>query len=375
MSLIYSQDELMLLESAQGLLGEQSPVSAQRALRDSNSEQGFDSSLWDTMVEMGWTAIPFAEEYGGLAFGYKGLGALFTQIGHNLSASPLLSSVVLSGSLLESLANDAQKDQWLTGVISGEKRVALAFDESHVFDANKMETTLKASDEGYRLSGQKVLVADGIGADAYLVVAKLNSQTRVAYVPADRAGVEASSSKLIDARNMAKVSFDNVSVAEADILGTAQATCLALDFTQDVAATCLAAEIFGASEALFKMTVEYLQTRQQFDQAIGSFQALQHRAAQCFVEIELAKSALMNGLAAIDGQQDQIARAKAVSLAKWKVNQMADLISKEAIQMHGGIGVTDELDVGLYLKRIRVAQMHLGDSDYHLARYQSLIEL
>lgn len=374
MSLIYSQDELMLLESAEGLLGEVSPVSAQRALRDSHTEQAFDSELWKNMAEMGWTAIPFAEEFGGLAFGYKGLGAVFTQIGHNLSASPLLSSVVLCGSLIESLGNESQKDQWLTGIISGELRVALAYEESHIYDPNTVTTTLKASDNGYVLSGQKVLVADGLGADAYLVVAKLNSQLRVVFIPANSSGVTQKSMTLVDARNMAMVSFDEVTLSEDAIVGGAQETLQAVAFSQDVATACLAAELFGASEVLFTMTLEYLKTRKQFDQPIGSFQALQHRAAACYVELELAKSTLMNAFSVIDSASDEKQRAKAVSLAKWKMNQMADLISKEAIQMHGGIGVTDELDVGLYLKRIRVAQMHLGDSDYHQSRYQALLD-
>ncbi|MGR5324803.1 acyl-CoA dehydrogenase family protein [Vibrio campbellii] len=374
MSLIYSQDELMLLESAEGLLGEISPVSAQRTLRDNNTDQAFDSELWKSMAEMGWTAIPFAEEFGGLAFGYKGMGAVFTQIGHNLSASPLLSSVVLCGSLIEMLSNESQKDQWLTGIISGELRVALAHEESHIYDPNTVTTTLTANDNGYVLSGQKVLVTDGLGADAYLVVAKLNSQLRLVFVPASSVGVTQKSMKLVDARNMAMVSFEQVVVTEEAMLGSAQEVREALAFSQDVAASCLAAELFGASEALFTMTLEYLKTRKQFDQPIGSFQALQHRAAACYVELELAKSTLMNAFSVIDSSVDEQQRAKAVSLAKWKMNQMADLISKEAVQMHGGMGVTDELDVGLYLKRIRVAQMHLGDSDYHQSRYQALLE-
>ncbi|WP_322805212.1 acyl-CoA dehydrogenase family protein (plasmid) [Vibrio alfacsensis] len=374
MSLVYSQDELMLLESAEGLLGEQSPVSEQRALRDANTDQAYNDELWQSMVEMGWTAIPFAEEYGGLAFGYKGLGAVFTQIGHNLSASPLLSSVVLCGSLIENLGTESQKDQWLTGVISGDLRLALASEESHIYDPKTVESTLKPTADGYALNGKKVLVADGVGADGYLVVAKLNSQLRLVYVSANSAGVSVDATKLVDARNMAKVTFDDVVIGEDAVLGNAQQTFSALELSQDLANACLSAEIFGASEALFNTTLEYLKTRKQFDQFIGSFQALQHRAAECFVEIELAKSTLMNALAAIDGAVDDKSRTKAVSLAKWKVNQMADLVTKEAIQMHGGIGVTDELDVGLYLKRIRVAQMHLGDADYHQMRYQSCLD-
>lgn len=374
MSLVYSQDELMLLESAEGLLGEQSPVSEQRALRDANTDQAYNDELWQSMVEMGWTAIPFAEEYGGLAFGYKGLGAVFTQIGYNLSASPLLSSVVLCGSLIENLGTESQKDQWLTGVISGDLRLALASEESHIYDPKTVESTLKPTADGYALNGKKVLVADGVGADGYLVVAKLNSQLRLVYVSASSAGVSVDATKLVDARNMAKVTFDDVVIGEDAVLGNAQQTFSALELSQDLANACLSAEIFGASEALFNTTLEYLKTRKQFDQFIGSFQALQHRAAECFVEIELAKSTLMNALAAIDGAVDDKSRTKAVSLAKWKVNQMADLVTKEAIQMHGGIGVTDELDVGLYLKRIRVAQMHLGDADYHQMRYQSCLD-
>lgn len=374
MSLTYSQDELMLLESAQGLLGEISPVSAQRALRDTNSEQGFDSELWSNMIEMGWTAIPFSEESGGLAFGYKGMGAVFTQIGHNLSASPLLSSVVLCGSLIESLGNEQQKEKWLAGIMSGEIRVALAHEESHIYDPLAVDAELTAQGQDFVLSGNKVLVADCIGADAFLVVATLNNQVRLLLVPATSSGITVTPMKLVDARNMAMVSFDQVKVSNESLLGSVQETEPALAASLDAATACLAAEMFGACEALFSMTLEYLRTRKQFDQKIGSFQALQHRAAACFVEMELAKSTLMHALSSVDDATDDSERAKAVSLAKWKVNKMADLVTKESVQMHGGIGVTDELDVGLYLKRIRVAQMHLGDSDYHQTRYAALTD-
>ncbi|MNE23957.1 Acyl-CoA dehydrogenase, short-chain specific [compost metagenome] len=287
--------------------------------------------------------------------------------------------MVLSGSLLHLAGSPAQQDQWLSPLISGERRLALALDEQprHA----PLHTALAATAEGagYRLDGEKAFVIDGLGADAYLVVARTAGQAgqeqgiSLFLVPATAEGLAVSALPLIDSRNYARLQLNGVKVPAEALVGPAASAWPALNAALDRARVCLAAELLGASEQLFATTLDYLRTRVQFDVTIGSFQALQHRAARLYVELQLARSAVMAGLSALDdGTLSVSERGRLVSLAKWKAGETAAQVSNEAVQMHGGIGVTDELDVGLYLKRIRVAQACLGDSDFHCERYAAL---
>ncbi|GAA0680481.1 acyl-CoA dehydrogenase family protein [Marinobacterium maritimum] len=375
MNLIYNEEQRMLLDTAQEFFAERSPVSALRALRDRKDELGFEPELWQEMTELGWTAIPFPENLGGLAFGYKGMGTVFESAGRHLSASPLLSSVVLCGSILEQGGSAAQQKSWLAELIAGSKRLALAVDEGVRHNPQQIELSAVRTDTGFQLDGQKVIVVDGFQADGWIVAARTGQAAdaiSLFIVPAGTAGVEQSRQNLIDSRNTARLTFTHVQVAPEQLIGELDQGALILESALDRGRACIAAELQGACEELFKTTLEYLRTRVQFDVPIGSFQALQHRAAWMHVDIELARSCLMAALDAIDSGDAQTAQL--VSLAKWKVGQMADKVSSEAVQMHGGIGVTDELDVGLYFKRIRVLQALLGDADYHLNRAAPLLE-
>ncbi|AOA05581.1 MULTISPECIES: acyl-CoA dehydrogenase family protein [Pseudomonas] len=374
MNLLYNEDQRMLADSAREFLAARSPVSRQRALRDEAQPGGFDPQLWQDAVALGWSAIPFPENLGGLDFGCKGLGPIFQSIGCNLSATPLLSSVVLSGTLLHLQGNAQQQDRWLSAIISGERRVALALDEQPRHNPTKVATQAVANGGGYSLSGDKYFVIDGVGADAYLVAAQTGpSGLSLFLVPAAAPGLTVSPLPLIDSRNHARLHLHQVQVGADALLGAAGSALPALNRALDRGRVCLAAEMLGMSEKLFDMTLDYLKTRVQFDVAIGTFQALQHRAAQLFVELALARSAVMAGLDALDDiSLSEGERQRLASLAKWKAGQMALKVVNEAVQMHGGIGVTDELDVGLFLKRIRVAQACLGDADFHCERYAAL---
>ncbi|UJJ31575.1 acyl-CoA dehydrogenase family protein [Halopseudomonas maritima] len=370
MSLIYNEDQQQLLDSARDYLAARSPVSAQRALRDQGVAQGFDSGVWQGMVELGWSAVAFAEEQGGLDFGFAGYAPIFEQIGQHLSAAPLLSSVVLCGSLIEQLASAEQQQALLPQLISGAQRYALALDEHDRHQPDKCTLQAVAEGDGYRLDGSKCWVADGVEADGWLVVARLPDGLRgVFVVPAGTAGVSVAPRRMIDARNMAALSLQQVELPAEALLNSGD-TEAALERALDRGRACLAAELLGICDRLLDTTVEYLKTRVQFDAPIGSFQALQHRAARLYVQQQLARNAVMAAFEALDREQGDIAeRRRLVALAKWKANQAAQLISNEAVQMHGGIGVTDELDIGLYLKRVRVAQAQLGRSDLMAARY------
>jgi len=379
MNLLYSEEQRLLADSAREFLAARSPVSRQRALRDEHAANGFDRQLWQDAVALGWSAIPFPENLGGLDFGCMGLGPVFESIGSNLSASPLLSSVVLSGSLLHLQGNAQQQDRWLSATISGEQRLALALDEQPRHAPTNLALQAVPNASGYSLSGEKFFVIDGMGADAYLVAARTSSHRHsetgiiLFLIPADAQGLTVSELPLIDSRNHARLQLDQVQVGPDALLGEAGSAWSALNTALDRARVCLAAEMLGMAEKLFDMTLDYLKTRVQFDVAIGTFQSLQHRAAQLYVELALARSAVMAGLAALDDASlSEAERQRLASLAKWKAGGMALKVANEAVQMHGGIGVTDELDVGLYLKRIRVAQACLGDTDYHCERYGAL---
>ena len=375
MNLVYSEDHRLLADSAREFLAARSPVSRQRELRDKGSVTGFDLQLWQDAVALGWSAIPFPENLGGLDFGCMGLGPIFESIGSNLSASPLLSSVVLSGSLLHLQGNPQQQDYWLSAAISGERRLALALDERARHNPEQVALQAVPNADGYSLSGEKFCVIDGVGADAYLVVARVpEAGISLFLVPADAPGLSVKALPLIDSRNHAQLQLRQVQVGHDALLGEAGSATAALNIALDRARVCLAAEMLGMAEKLFAMTLDYLKTRVQFDVAIGSFQSLQHRSAQLYVQLQLARSAVMAGLAALDdtGLSD-VERQRLASLAKWKAGLMALNVANEAVQMHGGIGVTDELDVGLFLKRIRVAQASLGDADFHCERYADLM--
>ena len=375
MNLVYSEDHRLLADSAREFLAARSPVSRQRELRDKGSASGFDLQLWQDAVALGWSAIPFPENLGGLDFGCMGLGPIFESIGSNLSASPLLSSVVLSGSLLHLQGNPQQQDYWLSAAISGERRLALALDERARHNPEQVALQAVPNADGYSLSGDKFCVIDGVGADAYLVVARVpEAGISLFLVPADAPGLSVKALPLIDSRNHAQLQLRQVQVGHDALLGEAGSATAALNIALDRARVCLAAEMLGMAEKLFAMTLDYLKTRVQFDVAIGSFQSLQHRSAQLYVQLQLARSAVMAGLAALDdtGLSD-VERQRLASLAKWKAGLMALNVANEAVQMHGGIGVTDELDVGLFLKRIRVAQASLGDADFHCERYADLM--
>lgn len=381
MNLRYNDEQRLLADSARDFLAARSPVAAQRRLRDQGVAQGFDTQLWREAVELGWSAIPFAPHLGGLDFGCMGLGPIFEAKGQHLSATPLLSSVVLAGSLLALAGSAPQQEQWLQPAIRGERRLALALEESGRHRPRDVALAAVADGDGFRLTGEKFWVIDGVAADAYVVAARTAGQPgeeqgiSLFLVPADTPGVQCSVLPMIDSRNSGRLQLDQVRLGREALLGVAGGAWAVLDAVLDRGRACLAAELLGAAQQLFETTVEYLKTRVQFDVPIGSFQALQHRAAKLYTDLALARSAVMAGLAALDEAQLAPAqRGRLVSLAKWKAGDTALKVANEAVQMHGGIGVTDELDVGLYLKRVRVAQACLGDRDFHCERYAALDE-
>lgn len=373
MSLIYSEEQQQLDDSAREFLASRSPVSEQRRLRDEKEPAGFNINVWQEMLELGWGGIALPEQFGGLDFGFQGFAPVFEQIGRQLAASPLQSSVVLSGSVIEELGSNEQKAALLPALISGELRLAMALGAEHRFQRNEITATAKTEGNDLVINASNLWVPDGCHADGWLVACRLDGDDlAVVHVPADTPSVSIIELDLLDSRNHGKLALDNVRVPKSQLIGASER---GIGIAVDKATACTAAELLGASRAMFGMTVDYLKTRVQFNQPIGSFQALQHRAAWLYVELELAHSAVMAAFEILDQRgADDAVRSQLVSLAKWKAGEAAHKISREAVQMHGGIGVTDEYDLGLFLKRVRVAQAMFGDRDFHSDRYANTVK-
>ena len=372
MTMLLSQEQELLKDSAIAFLAEEAPVAQQRRLRDEKVEQGFDTQLWQQMVEMGWPVAVLPEEHDGLAAGYLGMGFVFEAIGRNLSAQPLLSQAIIAPELLIRAGSPAQQEQWLPLLAAGEARIALATDEqSGLHLPAKLNTVAAKSSTGWSLSGEKFFVIDGVGADAFVVLAASGEGAPGLWlVPANTQGVTVQRQSLIDSRNMARVQFDQVALT-AEMALVAMPAAKALDEVLDRARACLASEALGLMREVFERTVAYLKERVQFDVVIGSFQALQHRASRLYVELELLESCVLAAHEAIDsGKEAQV--AELVSMAKAKASDLCETLCNEAIQLHGGIGVTDELDIGLFFKRARVLQRLLGDGGFHRTRFAQL---
>ena len=373
MSLLLNEEQRMLRDSAAQFLAARSPISALRALRDTRDARGWDEALWREIAELGWPAAVLPEEHGGLGIGWAGLGAVFEQIGRRLAATPLLSTVVLGAGLIERLGSDAQRTAWLPRIAAGETVLALALDETPRHDPQRIATRARRSASGWQLDGEKWFVLDGHVAERLLVVARIDDAEALAVFLVDPAapGVQLERTIMVDSRNAARVRFDAVALAPDALLGTPEATAAALDAVLDRARGCLAAEALGVITEAFERSVAYLKERVQFGVAIGSFQALQHRAARLFVEIELLKSAVAAALEAFDN--DAADAGELASLAKARASDLSERALNEAAQLHGGIGVTDELDIGLMMKRGRAIQQTFGDGAYHRRRYAALL--
>ncbi len=376
MSMVLNEEQEMLKNSASEFCRTRSPITEFRKLRDAGDENGFSPELWAEMAEMGWTGAIFPEELGGFDFGYQGMGVILEETGKSLVPSPLLSTVVLSGSLLMLAGNEEQRGEAIPAIISGERLLSVAVDEGHTHDPIRIACVAEKFGSGYRINGEKRFVLDGHVADQLIVAARTSGESgdengiTLFLIDANAAGVTRTRRHLVDSRNSAQIKFDGVQVEESSVLGDVDGGFGPLSEALDRARILLAAEMLGSLTQVFEVTIEYLKTRVQFDVPIGSFQALQHRAAEMFGEVEMARSIVLEALTAINEESGEV--AVLASLAKAKLNDMFFLVSNEGIQMHGGIGMTDECDVGFYLKRSRVASETFGNSRYHRSRYASL---
>jgi len=366
MAMVLNEEQQLLKESAEGFFAEKAPLTQLRKLRDDKDETGYSADLWQEMSEMGFAGLIVDEDHGGTGFGCVGAGIVAEAMGKTLSASPFLASSVFGASVIASAASDAQKAELLPAIASGELIVTLALDETSRHDPEA--TALKA--EGGKLKGLKTFVPDGHVADKIILLARTSGE------PGDRDGlslylVDKGASGLIvdrvismDSRNWAKLTFEGVEATE--LLGVEGKAMDTLEPALDRCRIVVAAELLGIAQQTLEITMEYIKERKQFGVPIGSFQGLQHRAAEWFGEVEVTRSAVLKALQVADAGGDIRWFA---SLAKAKASKTAELATNEAIQMHGGMGVTDEFDLGFYIKRARVLQHLYGDFNYHADRF------
>jgi alkylation response protein AidB-like acyl-CoA dehydrogenase len=376
MSLVLSEEQELIQQAASEFLKEHAPVTHLREMRDKEDAVGFSKALWREMAELGWTGIPFGEDVGGADLGLAELGVVMEECGRTLAPYPFLSTVVLGGGAVALGGGDAQRREILTGVCKGGTFLALAFQETGRFAPYAISTKAKRAGGGFRLSGEKTFVLDGHVAD-HLVVA-----ARTSGAPGDRAGltlflVDPSSdgckvirTQMVDSRNAARVELSGVALGVDAVLGEIDRGADILDVIFDRATAVLSAEMVGLISEVFERTVAYLKTREQFGVRIGSFQGLKHRAAAMFCEVELSQAVVLDALRALDEERPHASRV--VSAAKARCSDTASLVTCEGLQMHGGIGMTDEEEIGLFLKRAKASELTLGDAAYHRDRFARL---
>jgi len=367
MSLVINEEQNMLKSSAKELLDLKSPISLMRELRDDNYNQ-FDPDFWKEMVEMGWTALTVPEEYNGLNFGYVGLGQVIEEMGKKLTVSPMISTVLVSTTIVGLSKNEVLKSKLFDEIMSGKKLCTLAHEESSHHNPNIDLSIISNNNEKFILNGKKRFVIDGTISD-YLIVSansEFNGSLELVIIDSKSKGITFNNKVHMDSKIYSDISFNNVEFSKDNFLSTENDGKKILKKALDIACVGLAAEMLGNIQQAFDMTIQYLKEREQFGVKIGSFQALQHRSAIMFGEIELCKSIVLKALQAIDSGDENL--PELASLAKSKLGLTSKLVTNEAVQMHGGIGVTDDADIGFFLKRVRVSQRIFGDSNYHLDR-------
>lgn len=376
MALVLNEEQRLLQDTAREFLQQHAPVEALRRLRDTHDPVGYAPELWRQMAEMGWASIILPETYGGLDFGFLGLGVVLEETGRTLTASPLFASAVVGASAVLLGGSEAQKQALLPAIASGDLTTALALEEAHHHNPTSINTSARIDGGNFILNGSKCFVLDGHSADKLIVVARTDGTPRssdgltLLLVDRDTAGVNCTRTLLADSRNAANIRFDNVVVPADNVLGAVNQGWSILEPVLDRGRVAIAAEMLGCAVEAFERTVAYLKERQQFGVLIGSFQALQHRAAQMQAEIELSRSVVLQALSTVDDAPAQLPAM--ASLAKARLNELVKLVTNEAVQMHGGIGVTDELEIGFFLKRARVTMQIFGDSGFHKDRYATL---
>lgn len=376
MALVLDEDQALIQDTAREFCTTRAPVAQLRALRDDDDPLGWSTDTWKQMVELGWAGIVIPEAQGGTEFGWQALGVILEETGRQLTASPLFATVALGASAVLLGGTDAMRSELLPAVADGRITLALALEETPHHAPYGSALAARKDGDHFILEGHKRFVIDGASADAIVVVARTSCSPgdrdglSLFCVPAEAAGLTRTRLHMADSRNAANLEFKGVQVPATALIGSVDAGADVLDPLLDRACICLAAEMLGTATEAFERTVAYLKERTQFGAVIGSFQALKHRAADAFSELELARSVVMDALGALDEGRDEIPLL--ASLAKARVGDVLNLISREAVQMHGGVGMTDEFEIGFFMKRARIVEQAFGSAAFHRDRYARL---
>ena len=377
MDLVLTEDQELIAKTAADFVAEKSPVARVRELRDSADATGFSPALWKEMADLGWVGIPFPEAHGGAGLGLAELCVVLEALGRTLAPEPFLSTVLLAGGALVEAGDEAHGAAWLPGVVSGEKILALAYQGARSrYDVLRTPVAASAEGDGFELTGETHQVLDGHVADALVVAARTaggdgdEAGVTLFLVRPDQDGVAVERQTRLDGRNAAIVRFEGVRVGADAVVGVRDAAGPVLQKVVDRATIGLCAEMLGGMHQAFEMALDHLKSREQFDTVIGTFQALKHRAADVFVELELSRSVVMAAARAADEGSPDLAQI--VSLAKARCSDAYVLATNEAVQFFGGVGMTDEYDIGFYMKRARAAEITFGDAAHHRDRWARL---
>jgi alkylation response protein AidB-like acyl-CoA dehydrogenase len=376
MVLDLTDEQSMLRETTRSFLIKNAPISHLRQLRDCRDPDGFSRALWKEFANQGWAGILVPESHGGQGLGYVEAGIVMEELGHTLTPSPFFSTSVVAVTAIVHGGSNAQKSAYLPRIAAADLVATLAIDEAAKHRPEKTALNVTRSDNTFTLTGNKCFVVDGHVADLIIVAARTSG------VPGETHGItlfaiDSSSRGLrvertisVDSHNAARIEFDEVMASTENVLGQIDNGWVLLEGALDGGRGALAAELLGAGDEAFSRTLAYLRERKQFGKIIGQFQGLQHRSAQLYCELEVTRSAVLKALQTLDESFDTAAQI--VSVAKAKAGQSATLAAEEGIQMHGGIGMTDEFDIGFFLKRVRVCQELFGDSNFHSDRIARL---
>ena len=369
-------EQKMLSEQAASFAKKSSPVERFRKLRSTAErdvvENGWENKVWKEMAGLGWLGLFFPESVGGMGMRFFDAALVVEKLGTTLTPEPVIASAIVAGTAVLKAGSEAQAKKLLEPMIEGKTSLALAWTErAGRYDVRAVATTAKKTGAGFSISGEKIFVENGHAADTLIVSAKTDAGLALFAVAKDTKGLKLQRVKTMDGKAAAMVRLENVEVAADALLGEpGEKSALALEAAIDMGAAAACAEGLGIASTVLDMTVAYLKTRKQFGAAIGTFQALQHRAVDMFVEVELLRSTMI--LAAIKADDDNAEeRKRAISIAKAQLAVGGKLVVQQAVQLHGGIGITDEHDVGLYFKRMSVLNASYGDEEHHLSRYTS----
>lgn len=378
MNFTFTDEQTMLRDGVQKFMRQ--AYSFEQYRKISGSKTGYSPEIWAQMADLQWLALPFAETDGGLDGGPVELMLLTEQLGRGLCVEPYLANIVLSGQLLSRLGDAQQKDAYLKPMLNGASHVSLAYLETAGrHQHTHCETKAIATADGYRLEGRKSLVLNGPNANQFIVLARLSGGISDAtglglfIVDAKASGVSLESYAVLGGGSACELRLDHVKLRAEQRLGTGDTAFEILGDVLDLAIACTCADAYGAMQALLERTAEYLKTRKQFGAVLGSFQVLQHRAVDMFVETQQSQSMILMTMIRLQ-DPDRRERQKAASACKAYLHKASKFVAQQAVQLHGGIGMTEELSIGHYFRRLTAFGNLFGDREHHLQRMASLTQ-